>query len=334
MSTKVLQGRGLETTFTTDQGESLVLDDVSFNVLAGETVGIVGESGSGKSVTSLSIMRLLDRNGRITKGKVIFEGLDLAQLTEDELDELRGSRLTMIFQDAQSALNPVFTIGNQLTESMRVHLKLSKKEAEDRALAILKQVGLPDAQKIMKSYPHTLSGGMQQRVMIAIALSCDPKLLIADEPTTALDVTIQAQIMDLLRCLRGEINLSLILITHDIGLIAEMADKVLVMYAGQIVEEADVFTLFEQPAHPYTQALMRSVPSIEDAPGHKLESIAGVVPEDYTNLKGCRFYERCPFAMEACLSDYQALTTLSGKHRVRCHRAVKHELPLTWRAEL
>ncbi len=334
MAKKLLQVQGLETTFTTDQGDSTVLDDVTFSVNSGETVGIVGESGSGKSVTSLSIMRLLDRNGCITKGKIVFEGTDLAKLSEEELDELRGSRLTMIFQDAQAALNPVFTIGNQLIESMRVHLNLSKAEAEERAIAILKQVGLPDPKKIMRSYPHTLSGGMQQRVMIAIALSCDPKLLIADEPTTALDVTIQAQIMELLRYLRAEINLALILITHDIGLIAEMADKVLVMYAGQIVEEADVFTLFDQPAHPYTQALMRSVPSIEDAPGHKLESIAGVVPEQYMDLHGCRFYERCPFAVDTCFTDYQSLLTLVGKHRVRCHRAIKHELPLTWRAEL
>lgn len=331
---KLLQVQALETTFSTDRGDSTVLDDVSFSVHTGETVGIVGESGSGKSVTSLSIMRLLDRNGFITKGKVLFEGRNLTKMSEDELDELRGSRLTMIFQDAQSALNPVFTVGNQLMESMRVHLKLSKKAARERAIAILKQVGLPDAETIMKSYPHTLSGGMQQRVMIAIALSCDPKLLIADEPTTALDVTIQAQIMELLKYLRAEINLALILITHDIGLIAEMADRVLVMYAGQIVEEADVFTLFEQPAHPYTQALMRSVPSIEDAPGHKLESIGGVVPENYMNMKGCRFVDRCPFAVPTCAEDYQALTTLVPKHRVRCHRAVKRELPLAWRAEL
>lgn len=316
---KVLEVKDLETEFYTDFGTSRVLDDVSFSVNEGETVGIVGESGSGKSVCSLSIMGLLPKNGRVVNGEVNFMSQNLLGLKENSLNKFRGSKLTMIFQDPTLSLNPVLTIGDQLTEPMRIHMKLGKRESAERAKAILKQVGLTNPQALLKAYPHTLSGGMQQRVMIAIALSCDPLLLIADEPTTALDVTIQAQIMELLRMMRREVRMSLILITHDIGLIAEMADRVLVMYAGQIVEETDVFTLFKTPLHPYTSALLESVPMINNTPGKKLIPIRGLVPEEYGEMKACRFVSRCKFSEKRCREEYQRLQSVGKKgHKVRC----------------
>lgn len=303
-----------------DHRENTVVDHVSFHVDPGEILCIVGESGCGKSVTSLAIMNLLSRNGHVTGGKVLFEGQDLLLLSEKEFDEIRGSKLTMIFQDALTSLNPVFTIGRQLTESLRIHLGLAKKQASERALELLKKVGLPDPETMMKKYPHQLSGGQRQRVMIAIALSCGPKLLIADEPTTALDVTIQAQIMRLTRDLIHELKMSMILITHDLGLVAEMADRVMVMYAGQVVETADVFTLFKHPAHPYTKALLGAVPGIYDSPDRTLLSIRGTVPESYEDLVGCRFADRCDHAHDNCreCAAGQTMFPAGEDHAVRC----------------
>jgi len=315
----ILSVRHLETEFTGDFSGGAVVDDVSFDAFPGQTLCIVGESGCGKSVTCLSIMGLLGRNGRITRGEVLFDGQELTRLTEKQLDEVRGSKMAMIFQDALSSLNPVFTVGNQLTESLRAHLSLSRRAARERAVGLLAKVGLPDPEATFKAYPHILSGGQRQRVMIAMALSCDPKLLIADEPTTALDVTIQKQIMALLKQLQRENGMSILLITHDMGLVAQMADQVLVMYAGQIVEQAPVADLFRTPAHPYTQALLKSVPSILDTSDRVLESIQDTVPEHYESMTGCRFRSRCPFAAPACAQPQQTVE-LEGGHQVRCCR--------------
>lgn len=315
----LLKVEDLEVTFSADNNQFKSIDKVSFHVNPGEILCIVGESGSGKSVTSLSIMGLLGPNGKATGGNVIFSGESLIDKTEKEMDKVRGNTLTMIFQDALTSLNPVFTIGKQMIESMCIHLKMDKKQAEARAISLLDKVGLPDPASIMKKYPHTLSGGMRQRVMIAMALACNPKLLIADEPTTALDVTIQAQIMDLLRKLNKEFDMSIILITHDMGLVAEMADRVLVMYAGQIVEEAQVNSLFMKPAHPYTQALLKSIPSIFDEDNHELISINGIVPEHYDKIAGCRFANRCPYANAECNKE-QILKEENEGHLKRCWR--------------
>ena len=317
----LLEVRELSVAFRDDAHQlNTVVDHVSFHVDPGEILCIVGESGCGKSVTSLAIMNLLSRNGRITSGQVLFDGQDLLKLSEKELDRIRGSKLTMIFQDALTSLNPVFTVGWQLTESLRIHLGLTKDQASEKAVELLRKAGLPDAMATMKKYPHQLSGGQRQRVMIAIALSCGPKLLIADEPTTALDVTIQAQIMKLTRDLIHELNMSMILITHDLGLVAEMADRVMVMYAGQVVETADVFTLFKHPSHPYTKALLGSVPSIYDASDRTLLSIRGTVPESYENLIGCRFADRCDHTCENCREKETGQTLFSAgeDHLVRC----------------
>lgn len=316
----LLKITNLKTVFDGDMGKTISIDDINFHVNEGETLCIVGESGSGKSVTSLSIMRLLGRSGEVVQGQIIFEGKNLLEMSDKELDEIRGNKLMMIFQDALSSLNPVFTIGNQLMESIRSHLKLDKKEARIRAIELLTKVGLAEPEKLMKKFPFTLSGGMRQRVMIAMALSCNPRLLIADEPTTALDVTIQAQIMKLMSELQRELSMSIILITHDIGIVAEMADRVLVMYAGQIVEEANVMDLFYQPAHPYTQALLQTVPNILDGADRKLESIPGIVPEHYQDISGCRFASRCPYIEEDC-GKPQDLISVGVEHFSRCHLA-------------
>ncbi|MFS0838427.1 ABC transporter ATP-binding protein [Paenibacillus sp. 1P03SA] len=313
----VLEVRRLQTVFKTGREEVTAVDEVSFQLLPGETVGIVGESGSGKSVTALSVMRLLGRSGRIEKGDILFEGSNLAQSSDPELRRLRGRDMSMIFQEPMSSLNPVFTIGDQLLEVIRRHMDFSRKEARAYAIEMLGKVGLPRAEVLMKSYPHALSGGMRQRVMIAMALACSPKLLIADEPTTALDVTIQAQILELMKRLREESGAAIMLITHDLGVIAEMADRVVVMYAGQIVEEADVFTLFREPLHPYTRGLLNSMPKIsgDNAP---LEAIPGTVPSLSRMPKGCRFYARCAWASAVCAREQPELTALEGGRRVRC----------------
>ncbi len=320
----ILSVQHMNTVFTSDFSAGTVVDDVSFNAYPGQTLCIVGESGCGKSVTCLSVMGLLSRNGRISSGEIIFDGKPITNLSEKQLDRIRGSEISMIFQDALTSLNPVFTIGNQLMESIRIHLSLDKKSAKQRALSLLEKVGLPDPENTFRSYPHTLSGGQRQRVMIAMALSCDPKLLIADEPTTALDVTIQKQIMKLLQQLQKENGMSIILITHDMGLVAQMADQVLVMYAGQVVEEAPVMELFHHPAHPYTQMLLKSVPSISDSDDRVLESIRDTVPERYQNMQGCRFRSRCPYATAECEQTQETLEHGPG-HFVRCHRAKEVE---------
>lgn len=301
----LLEVKDLTTAFAGDYGQTISVDHVSFHVDAGEVVCIVGESGCGKSVTSLSIMGLLRRGGAVIDGSVLFDGKDLLSMPEKELDQIRGNQMTMIFQDPLTSLNPVFTIGNQMMESIRVHMHLSKADAARRAEELLERVGMPDPHRTMKKYPHTLSGGMRQRVMIAMALSCNPRLLIADEPTTALDVTIQAQIMNLLGELQKESGMAMILITHDIGLVANMADRVLVMYAGQIIEEAPSETLFANPAHPYTRALLDTVPTIRDDADRQLVSIPGIVPESYDDMPGCRFAPRCAHACSKCLQPQQ-----------------------------
>ena len=315
----ILSVRHLETTFTSDFGSGVVVDDVSFDVPTGQTLCIVGESGCGKSVTCLSIMGLLGRGGKVTGGQVVFDGRELTGLTEKELDQVRGSKLSMIFQDALTSLNPVFTVGNQLTEGIRIHAKCSRQQARSRSIQLLSKVGLPDPEAVFRTYPHTLSGGQRQRVMIAMALGCDPKLLIADEPTTALDVTIQKQIMALLKQLQQENGMSILLITHDMGLVAQMADQVIVMYAGQIVERAPVADLFHNPAHPYTRALLKSVPSIRDTSERVLESIQDTVPEHYEKMTGCRFRSRCPHATAAC-EQIQAAVEVAPEHLVCCSR--------------
>lgn len=313
----LLEVQGLTTAFTGDYGENISVDHIHFHVDEGEVVCVVGESGCGKSVTSLSIMGLLRRGGAVTDGSVLFDGKNLLSMTEKELDQIRGNQITMIFQDPLTSLNPVFTVGNQITESIRTHMHISRADAVKRAESLLGKVGMPDAHGTMKKYPHTLSGGMRQRVMIAMALSCNPRLLIADEPTTALDVTIQAQIMELLGKLQKETGMSMILITHDIGLVANMADRVLVMYAGQIIEEAPVKELFENPRHPYTRALLDTVPTIRDDADRELISIPGIVPENYDDIGGCRFADRCKYRRPECdrpQQDYE----FGSRHIAKC----------------
>lgn len=320
----ILEVKNLTTAFTGDYGESVSVDHVDFYVDKGEVVCIVGESGCGKSVTSLSIMGLLNRSGAVTDGSVLFDGKNLLDMTEKELDQVRGNEITMIFQDPLTSLNPVFTIGSQITESIRIHLHMSKAESRKRAVEILRKVGMPEPEAAMKKYPHTLSGGMRQRAMIAMALSCNPRLIIADEPTTALDVTIQAQIMKQLKELQQEMGTSMILITHDIGLVAQMADRVYVMYAGQIIEHAGAEKLFKQPAHPYTKALLATVPSMYDTEERTLSSIPGIVPERYDTIDGCRFADRCPYAKDKCRT-YEGNEQLSEEHFAGCCRVYELE---------
>ncbi|MNB72807.1 Oligopeptide transport ATP-binding protein OppD [compost metagenome] len=316
--TNLLEINHLRTGFNTDLGEVVSIDDISFSLKPGETIGIVGESGCGKSVTSLSIMRLLGKKGRIINGSLLFNGTDLAQKSESDMRDIRGNEISMIFQEPMTSLNPVFTIGHQMIEGIRLHLNMKKKEAKSYAVDMLRKVGIPRPEVIIDEYPHKLSGGMRQRVMIAMALSCKPKLLIADEPTTALDVTIQAQILELMKSLREESGTAIMLITHDLGVIAEMADKVIVMYAGQVVEETDVFTLFKEPKHPYTQALMRSIPHLDLDGEERLASIPGTVPSLMNMPSGCRFFERCPLAEERCLTKAPPLAEVEVNHKARC----------------
>ncbi|NMC31410.1 MAG: ABC transporter ATP-binding protein [Veillonellaceae bacterium] len=315
---ELLTVRNLYTAFRTAEREVTPVDGVSFSIKAGETLGVVGESGCGKSVTSASVMQLLGRNGRVRHGEILFEGTDLVTLTEEEMRRIRGNRISMIFQEPMTSLNPVFTIGFQMLEAIRLHLDLKPAEARRYAAEMLQKVGIPRAEAVLDAYPHTLSGGMRQRVMIAMALSCKPQLLIADEPTTALDVTIQAQILDLIKRLSRASGMSVMLITHDLGVIAEMADRVIVMYAGQVVEEADVFSLFENPQHPYTQGLLQSIPHIDSRETERLESIPGSVPSLYQGVTGCRFRERCAWATDRCAQDAPPLLRAESEHRARC----------------
>lgn len=321
MSENLIEVKKLVTQFSGKNGTVTAVDGVSFNIKKGETLGIVGESGCGKSVTSMSILRLIPpQSGKIASGEILFGGKDLTKLSDKEIRQIRGNEIAMIFQDSMTGLNPVMTIGKQLVETITAHSKMDKKEAWERAREMLMKVGIPSPAQRLKEYPHQLSGGMRQRVMIAMALSCNPSLLIADEPTTALDVTIQAQIMDLILELKEEMGMAVLLITHDMGLVAQMADRVLVMYAGQLIEQAGVLELFDHPAHPYTRALLRSVPGIRDEEDRRLESIEGIVPEHYDRIRGCRFARRCPFRTAMCMKPQQEVP-VGASHIVRCCRA-------------
>ena len=316
----LLEVKDLKTYFYTDSGVDKAVDGVTFSLDKGKTLGIVGESGCGKSVTSLSIMRLVDpATGRNEGGSIVFDGQDLLTLPEKEMRKLRGNRISMIFQEPMTSLNPVFTIGDQISESLKLHKGLDKKAARDRAIELLELVGIPEAGKRVDEYPHQLSGGMRQRVMIAMALSGDPELLIADEPTTALDVTIQAQILQLLKDLQEKLHMSIIIITHDLGVIAEMADEVAVMYAGDIVEKAPTRALFDDPKHPYTIGLMNSIPDINDHVS-RLRTLEGLVPSLYDMPSGCRFAPRCQFCCPECEAHRINLTTLPDGRQVRCRR--------------
>ena len=313
----ILRVNDLKTYFDTEDGVVRAVDGVSFEVEAGKTLGIVGESGCGKSMTAYSILGLIPRPpGRIAGGEILFEDRNLLQLSPRRIRGIRGNDIAMIFQEPMTSLNPVFTVGEQIAEAIRLHRGADRKDAWQRAVALLDLVDIPLPEERAGSYPHELSGGMRQRAMIAMAISCDPKLLIADEPTTALDVTIQAQILDVLRRLQEELGMGLILITHDLGIVAEMAHEVLVMYAGQVVEQADVKTLFGSPRHPYTRGLLASVPTMSSAT-EELSTIEGAVPDPADFPAGCRFAPRCDFAAEAC-GRPQALLDAEGRHVVRC----------------
>jgi peptide/nickel transport system ATP-binding protein len=323
----LLRVSGLTTAFQAKGGGTVrAVDDVSFTVGQGETVCVVGESGSGKSVTSLSVMRLIENEGgHITSGEISFDGRDLAQLDQASMRKIRGSELGMIFQEPMTALNPVFTIGDQIAESVLLHTNSSKKQAWNRALEMLRLVEISAPDVRAKQYPHQLSGGLRQRVMIALALACDPKLLIADEPTTALDVTIQAQILDLLRDLKDRLGMSLLLITHDMGVAAETADRIVVMYAGKVIEEATVANIFDAPHHPYTQGLLASIPGRKVTRGGRLHAIAGTIPALGDMPSGCRFHPRCPFAQDVCRAEQPVLREIDGRF-VACVRAEDPEV--------
>lgn len=317
--TSLLKISDLKTVFYSESGSAVAVDGVDLHLNSGEVLGIVGESGSGKSVTALSIMRLVPSPpGRILAGEVLFNGIDLLKLTEHEMREIRGDDISMIFQEPMTSLNPVFRIQEQIGEVYRVHRNMSKKESIDAAIEMLRKVGIPSPEKRAKDYPHQMSGGMRQRVMIAMALACDPKLMLADEPTTALDVTIQAQILDLMIKIKEESGTGIVLITHDLGVVAEMADRVSVMYAGKIVEEAPVKSLFKNPQHPYTIGLLRSIPRIDDEHDNaRLHVIEGMVPDLRRLPEGCPFRDRCPEAQEIC-KKYPLLEKKQSGHIVRC----------------
>ena len=313
----LLSVKNLSTEFPVKKGIVRAVEDVSFDVDQGEILAIVGESGSGKSVTSLSIMGLLAESGHVAGGSLEFEGKDLATLSEKQYRELRGNDMAMIFQEPMTSLNPVYRVGNQIVEAIRTHEKVSKAEAKDRAVDLLRKVGIPSPEARINDYPHQMSGGMRQRVMIAMALACNPKLLIADEPTTALDVTIQAQILDLLRRLRDDTGMAVLLITHDLGVVSETADRVVVMYCGQVVEEAEVRTLFDHPMHPYTLGLLKSIPRLEDDDSKRLYMIKGMVPNPLEMPPGCHFSDRCDSCMDICRTKVPELVDVDG-HKVRC----------------
>ncbi|WP_411502522.1 ABC transporter ATP-binding protein [Brevibacillus centrosporus] len=315
MERKLLEIKGLKTYFYTDEGVVAAVDGVDISIRAGETVGIVGESGSGKSVTSLTAMRLTP--GKVVEGSITFDGKEILGLSEEEMREIRGNEMAMIFQEPMTSLNPVFTIGDQIGEAVRIHRNYSKAQARARAVEMLKLVGIPRAEQIVDEYPHRLSGGMRQRVMIAMAMACDPKLLIADEPTTALDVTIQAQILDLMSELKASKGTAILLITHDLGVVAEMCDRVVVMYDGRVVEESDVVTLFTHPRHPYTQGLMKSMPTL-DSEEKRLYSIKGSVPAQGSLRIGCSFAPRCEHAMAICREQSPPLQEIELGHFSRC----------------
>lgn len=320
MGERLLEVRNLKTYFYTEDGVVPAVDGVDFSIDKGTTLGIVGESGCGKSVTSLSIMGLIPNPpGKVVDGEIIFEGEDLLKKSEAEMRRIRGNDISMIFQEPMTSLNPVFTIGNQIMEAIILHQGLSKSDARDKTVEMLRLVGIPSPEKRVDEYPHQLSGGMRQRVMIAMALSCNPKLLIADEPTTALDVTIQAQILDLMRKLKDELGTAIMLITHDLGVVAELCEQVVVMYAGKIVERGDVETIFAEPTHPYTLGLLGSIPKLNETQ-RRLQAIPGVVPNPAFMPEGCRFHPRCRYATEECRNQEPELMDLGGGHEVACLR--------------
>ena len=316
---ELLKVENLKTYFFTRKGVIKAVDDVSFSLSRKRTLGVVGESGSGKSITALSILRLLEIPGDIVDGNIIFKNKNLVKISEEEMQHLRGNDISMIFQEPMTSLNPVLKIGFQIEEVLRLHQKLNKKDSPKKAIEMLKLVGIPRPRDISESYPHQLSGGMRQRVMIAIALSCNPQILIADEPTTALDVTIQSQILAFMNSLKEELGTSIIFITHDLGVIAEMADDVIVMYCGQVVESASVNSIFEKSSkkHPYTRGLLNSVPNIDDDKV-ELEVIEGSVPNPLFLPKGCRFAPRCKYAMDICKNFIPELLEVKKNHKIRC----------------
>ena len=316
----MLEVKNLHTYFKTRKGIVKAVNDVSYALEPGKTIGIVGESGSGKSVSAMSILQLLDGNGYIADGEVIFEGKDLTKLSQQEMYEIRGNKISVIFQEPMTSLNPVFTVKKQLSEPFMIHQNMSKKEAEKKALEMLHAVQIPNPEAVLRQYPHQLSGGMRQRVMIAMALACKPKILIADEPTTALDVTIQAQILRLMNDLQRENGTAIIFITHDLGAINEMADDVVVMYCGQVVEQTSAKMIFTDcpTSHPYTEGLMHSIPRIDNIT-HKLEPIPGVVPHPLALPRGCKFAPRCKYATAKCLEEEPALLEVTPGQKIRCH---------------
>ncbi|MCM3491682.1 ABC transporter ATP-binding protein [Alkalihalophilus marmarensis] len=315
----IIQVRDLRTSFFTDQGEVKAVDGVTFDVPKGKTLGIVGESGSGKSITSLSILRLIQNPGKVVGGEMIFKGEDLLKKSEAKMRKIRGNEISMIFQEPMTSLNPVYTVGEQIGEAFRIHEGLGKKKAIERSIEMLKLVGIPSPEQRVHQYPHELSGGMRQRVMIAMALACNPELLIADEPTTALDVTIQAQILELMKDLQDRLGMSIIMITHDLGVVAETCDYVAVMYCGKVVEYASIRELFKNPRHPYTVGLLNSLPRHDiDLDGEELSVIKGSVPSPADMPKGCRFAPRCPFASDICRERLPELEEDENGNQIRC----------------
>ena len=322
---KLIDVNDLQTYFHTEEGTVKAVDGVSFEIYPGETLGVVGESGCGKSVTSLSIMRLIESPpGQIENGEILFNGKDLTKLNQKEMRKIRGNDISMIFQEPMTSLNPVYTVGDQIMEAILIHKDVNKKQARQEAIDMLTKVGIPLPEQRVDEYPHQLSGGMRQRVMIAMALSCDPQLLIADEPTTALDVTIQAQILELMNSLKSQFGMAIMMITHDLGVIAEVSDRVAVMYAGKIVEYTDVKTLYADPKHPYTWGLMHSIPHIEKELD-RLEAIPGNVPNPLNFPTGCKYNTRCPFATDKCRTDEPDIVEVEEGHHVACWHIDKLE---------
>jgi oligopeptide/dipeptide ABC transporter ATP-binding protein len=316
--------KDLKTYFFTDDGVVEAVDGANFTIKRGEVLGLVGESGCGKSVASLSIMRLIDKPGKTIGGEILFKGEDLLKKTEEEIRKIRGSEIAMIFQEPMTSLNPVFTIGNQITEAILLHQDLSEEEAKKRTIELLNLVGIPEPERRFAQYPHELSGGMRQRAMIAMAISCNPDLLISDEATTALDVTIQAQILELMKDLQKKIGMAVLFITHDLALVAEMANNIAVTYTGKIVEYSDARSIFKNPKHPYTYGLLRSVPNLlSEETKVELPAIEGMVPSPYHMPQGCHFNPRCPFATEICRKEMPELNELEPHHLVRCFHPVK-----------
>lgn len=324
MEEKILEVKNLSTTFKTERGTYTAVDGVSFYINKGEILGVVGESGCGKSVTSQSILRLFDEKRTASyEGEIFFDGKSLFDYSEKEMSKVRGFDIAMIFQDALSSLNPVFTVGTQIMESLQIHQNMNKKQAKEEAIEMLRLVGIPAPEKRFGQYPHELSGGMRQRAMIAIALACHPKVLIADEPTTALDVTIQAQIMELIKKLNEELGMGVMLITHDLAVVAETCKRVVVMYLGQIVEEGTIPELFENPLHPYTTGLMKSIPKLDGDREKRLYMIEGMVPLLSQIPNGCRFAPRCPYATDECRTKMPELTRINDRQTVRCFKVQK-----------